>query len=130
MRGPPGYISHMCSADQFAANMKLIEEHAAAANRGAVDFEAASFLFTVLDDDYERALDRAARMLGTIYNRDFRDAAKKYCLLGRPEDCLDQMRAFARAGSRHFVFSLLSDVDEFVASFEKVIRPEVGALVG
>ncbi len=124
-----GYISHMCSTEQFAANMKQIGEHAAAAGRGPVDFEAASFLFTVLDDDYDRALDRAAKMLGTIYNRDFRDAARKYCLLGRPEDCLEQMRAFARVGSRHFVFSLLSDVDEFVEGFEKVIRPEVGALL-
>ncbi len=124
-----GYISHMCSPEQFAGNMRQIEQHAAAAGRAPLDFEAASFLFTVLDADRDRALDRAAKMLGTIYNRDFRDAAKKYCLLGRPEDCLEQMRAFARVGSRHFVFSLLSDVDEFVEGYGRVIRPELGSLL-
>jgi len=124
-----GYISHMCSPEQYQANLRSIEAHAAAAGRGPVDFETASFLFTVLDDDYEKALDRAAAMLGTIYNRDFRDAARKYCLLGRAEDCLEQMQAFARAGSRHFVFSLLSDTDEFLDRFQSVIRPALPSIL-
>jgi probable F420-dependent oxidoreductase len=123
-----GYISHMCSAGQYAANMEAIAGHAAAAGRGPVDFETASFLFTVIDDDYDRALDRAAALLGTIYNRPFREAAKKYCLLGRAEDCLEQMQAFARSGSRHFVFSLLSDPAEFTERYEKVIRPGLASI--
>ncbi len=123
-----GYISHMCSPEQYAKNMRSIEEHAATAGRKDVDFETASFLFTVLDDDYESAHGRAAKMLGTIYNTDFSEAAKKYCLLGKPEDCLEQMEAFSRAGSRHFVFSLLSDPDEFIEAYEKVIRPGLAAI--
>jgi alkanesulfonate monooxygenase SsuD/methylene tetrahydromethanopterin reductase-like flavin-dependent oxidoreductase (luciferase family) len=50
-----------------------------------------------------------------IYNRPFRDAAKKYCLLGRPADCLEQLQAFAVAGCCHFVLSPLMDPDESVA---------------
>jgi alkanesulfonate monooxygenase SsuD/methylene tetrahydromethanopterin reductase-like flavin-dependent oxidoreductase (luciferase family) len=53
-------------------------------------------------------------MLQSIYNRPFRDAAKKYCLLGRSEDCLEQMQAFAAAGCRHFVLSPLMEAGEFV----------------
>ena len=60
-------------------------------------------------------LDRAAGLLQTIYNRPFRDAAKKYCLLGRPEDCLEQLQTFADAGCRHFVLSPLMDPDDFAA---------------
>ncbi|MCH7706961.1 MAG: LLM class flavin-dependent oxidoreductase [Myxococcales bacterium] len=123
-----GYISHMCSPDQYANNLRVIDEHAAVARRKDVDFETACFLFTVLDDDYERALRRAAKLLGTIYNTDFKEAAKKYCLLGRPEDCLEQMESFAKAGSRHFVFSLLSDVNEFIETYEKVIRSGLASL--
>ena len=62
-------------------------------------------------------------MLQMVYNRPFRDAAKKYCLLGRPEDCLEQMHAFARAGCRHFVLSPLSDGDAFFEAWEREIRP-------
>lgn len=128
-RSGDGYISHMCSAEQYAQNMVEIEGHAAAAGREGDDFETASFLFTVLDDDYEKALDRAASMLGTIYNRPFRDAAKKYCLLGRPEDWLEQMRAFAGAGSRHFVFSMLSDPTEFLDAYSSTIVPGLSGIL-
>jgi probable F420-dependent oxidoreductase len=118
-----GYISHMCSADQYRDNLALIREHAQKAGRKDVPFETAAFLFTVLDDDYDRALDRAATLLQTIYNRPFKDAARKYCLLGRPEDCLEQMKNFARSGARHFVFSMLSDPNEFIDAYESVIKP-------
>jgi probable F420-dependent oxidoreductase len=118
-----GYISHMCSAEQYAENIQTIRAHAAAAGRREAPFETVAFLFTVLDDVYEKALDRAAGMLQTIYNRPFRDAAQKYCLLGRPEHCLEQMQAFARAGARHFVFSLLSEPDVFFESWTNVIQP-------
>jgi len=118
-----GYISHMCSADQYRSNMQAIAGHAQQAGREKLPFETSAFLFTVLDDDYEKALDRAAGLLQRIYNRPFRDAAKKYCLLGRPEDCLEQMQHFARSGARHFVFSMLSDAGEFIDAYEKVIRP-------
>jgi alkanesulfonate monooxygenase SsuD/methylene tetrahydromethanopterin reductase-like flavin-dependent oxidoreductase (luciferase family) len=118
-----GYISHMCSADQYRDNLALIREHANKAGRKDVPFETAAFLFTVLDDDYDRALDRAAALLQRIYNRPFKDAARKYCLLGRPEDCLEHMQNFARSGARHFVFSMLSDPNEFIEAYESVIRP-------
>jgi probable F420-dependent oxidoreductase len=118
-----GYISHMCSADQYRGNMEDIRRHAVEAGREEVDFETAAFLFTVLDDDYDKALDRAANTLQMIYNRPFRDAAQKYCLLGRPADFLEQMQTFARAGARHFIFSMLSDPVAFIDAFEKEIRP-------
>ena len=118
-----GYISHMCSADQYRENLSVIAQHAQGAGRKDVPFETTAFLFTVLDDDYDRALDRAATLLQTIYNRPFKDAARKYCLLGRPEDCLTQMQQFVRAGARHFVFSMLSDPNQFIEAYEGVIKP-------
>ena len=118
-----GYISHMCAPEQYAANLELIGQHARAADREGAAFETCAFLFTVLDDDYDKAHARAASMLNTIYQRDFTEAAKKYCLLGRPEDCLEQMQRFAKSGARHFVFSLLSDQDAFFEAYESVIAP-------
>jgi probable F420-dependent oxidoreductase len=128
-RSGDGYISHMCSADQYAQNMQEIQRHGAEAGRDGSAFETASFLFTVLDDNYEMALDRAAKALGMIYNRPFRDAAKKYCLLGRPEDWLEQMRSFAAAGSRHFVFSMLSDPNEFLDAYQSRIEPNLEGIL-
>jgi probable F420-dependent oxidoreductase len=117
-----GYISHMCDVDTYKANMKAIAAHAKDAGRLDKPFETAALLFTVLDDSYEAAHKRASEMLGKIYNTDFTEASKRYCLLGKPEDCLDQMRKFAQAGCRHFVMSALSDPDEIIerASTEMV----------
>jgi probable F420-dependent oxidoreductase len=123
-----GYISHMCSAEQYQDNLALIRDHANKAGRKDVPFETAAFLFTVLDDDYEAALERAASMLQMIYNRPFKEAAKKYCLLGKPEDCLEQMQNFARSGARHFVFSMLSDPNEFIDAYQSVIKPGLGQI--
>jgi alkanesulfonate monooxygenase SsuD/methylene tetrahydromethanopterin reductase-like flavin-dependent oxidoreductase (luciferase family) len=105
----------MCAAETYAENLATIARHAAEAGRSAVPFTTAAFLFTNLDDDYDAALERAANLLQMIYNRPFRDAAKKYCLVGRVDDCLEQIQAFADAGCRHFVLSPLMEPDDFVA---------------
>ena len=122
-----GYISHMCAAEMYRDNLAAIRRHAAAAGRSDVPFHTAAFVFTILDDDYDAALDRAAGLLQMIYNRPFRDAARKYCLLGRPADCLEQMQAFVDAGCRNFVLSPLMDTDEFLARAAAML-PEIHAL--
>ncbi len=83
----------------------------------------------MLDETFEAAHARAAKLLGTIYNRDFEDAAARYCLLGRPEDCLEQMREFARAGCRHFVLSALSDPDEIIERASTEMISELRSIV-
>jgi probable F420-dependent oxidoreductase len=125
-----GYISHMCDVETYRANMTAIAGHARSAGRDGLPFQTAALLFTVLDDSYEAAHDRAAKLLGMIYNRDFRDAAAKYCLLGKPEDCLDQMRQFARAGCRHFVMSALSDAYEIIERAATDMIKELRSVVG
>jgi len=124
-----GYISHMCDVETYRANMKAIGQHAKEAGRNDLPFQTAALLFTVLDDSYEAAHKRAAEMLGTIYNTDFTEASKRYCLLGKPEDCLDQMREFARAGCRHFVMSALSDPAEIIERASTEMVSELRSIV-
>jgi len=128
-----GYISHMCAPDTYRANLETIAGHAEAAGRKLERFDTAAFLFTALDDDYETALDRAASVLAGVYGRpveQFREAAPRYVLLGRPEDCLEQMRGFHAAGVRHFVLSPLSDPQTFAERVGAEILPELSALAG
>ncbi|MBK7950953.1 MAG: TIGR03619 family F420-dependent LLM class oxidoreductase [Deltaproteobacteria bacterium] len=123
-----GYISHMCDVATYEANLRAIAGHARAADRAGKPFHTAALLFTVLDDSYEAAHDRAAKLLGMIYNTDFREASKRYCLLGKPEDCLEQLRKFARAGCRHFVLSALSDPDVILERATKEMIPALRSL--
>jgi probable F420-dependent oxidoreductase len=123
-----GYVSHMCAPDTYRENLATIAAAAREAGRAPFAFGSAAFLFTFLEERFEDAHEKAARLLGTIYARDFRDAARKYCLLGRPEDCLEQMRAFARAGCRHFVLAPLSDPEAFAERAAKEMLPVVRGL--
>ncbi|MEZ4334119.1 MAG: LLM class flavin-dependent oxidoreductase [Myxococcota bacterium] len=124
-----GYISHMCDVATYAANLRTIAGHAREAGRAGKPFHTAALLFTVLDDSYEAAHEKASRLLGMIYNTDFREASKRYCLLGKPEDCLDQLRAFAKAGCRHFVISALSDPDVIIERATKEMIPALRGIV-
>ncbi len=120
-----GYISTMTSTERYAKNLVAIAAHARESGRAPRRFGTGALRFTVLDDQYEKALDRAATLLGTIYRRDFREAAARYCLLGRPEDCLEQMKRFEKAGCRHFTLSPLSDPAEFLDRAGAAILPEL-----
>jgi len=122
-----GYISHMCSAEMYRDNLDKIRGYAHAAGRRAAPFLTAAFLFTILDDDYDAALKKAEQLLQMIYNRPFGEAARKYCLLGRPEDCVEQLRRFQQSGCRHFVLSPLMDADEFAERASAGILPAIRA---
>ena len=123
-----GYLSHMCAPETYRENLATIAASAREAGREAIGFGAAAFLFTLLEDRFDDAHEKAAKLLGTIYARDFREAARKYCLLGRPEDCLEQMRAFARSGCRHFVLAPLSDPEAFAERVAADMLPSVPGL--
>ncbi|MHA7837490.1 MAG: LLM class flavin-dependent oxidoreductase [bacterium] len=124
-----GYISHMCDVATYRSNMATIAGHARDAGRAGLPFQSAALLFTVFDESYEAAHERASKLLGMIYATDFREASKRYCLLGKPEDCLDQLRAFAKAGCRHFVISALSDPQEIIERASSSMVPELRSLV-
>jgi len=123
-----GYISHMTDADRYRENLALIAQSARDAGRRDVAFTPACFLFTFLEDRFEDAEKKAAALLGMIYRRDFSEAAKRYCLLGRPEDCLEQLHAFARAGARHFILVPLSDPAAFAERAAAEILPQLRTL--
>ena len=123
-----GYISHMCSAEMYGQNLDAIRRAAERAGRRDVRFQTSAFLFTRLGDDYDECLKTAAATLQMVYNRPFEDAARKYCLLGRTDDCLEQMRAFARAGCRQFILSPLMPPDEFLERAERDLLPYVRSI--
>jgi len=118
-----GWVSTMTSPDRFRENLAAIEQHREDARRTAKPFVPAALLFTAFADAYEPALERAAELLGKLYARPFRDAAAKYCLLGRPADCLEQASRFVEAGARHVVLAPLGDLDGFAERAGRELVP-------
>ncbi len=123
-----GYISHMCSPEHFEANLGIISDSAANAGRRDLRFETSCFIFTLIDDDYEAAHARASQLLSVTYQANLSEAAKRYCLLGRAEDCLEQMRCFVRAGARQFILVPLMDHTSLIEIAQAKILPELSNL--
>jgi len=123
-----GYISTMTAAERYRANLDAIGAAAGEAGRRIESFGTGALLFTVLGKR-EEAVARAAALLGTIYRRDFKDAAPRYALCGEPADCLETMRRFADAGVRHFVLAPLMDPTELMERAAAEILPEVPGLL-
>jgi len=100
-----GWVAYLVTPDRFRTSLQKIATFARESNR-ALDpetFEAAHVLFTVVDDDWEQARAQAACQLTRQYNQPFEDLARKYCLLGSPAACLEQLDRFVAAGVRTFV---------------------------
>jgi len=123
-----GYVSTMTSPERYRENLGAVAAHAEAAGRADVPFGTAALLFTALDASYEGALERAAALLGRLYARPFREAAAKYCLLGRPEDCIAGIARFADAGVRHVILAPLGDPTELLQVAAAELLPAVRTL--
>ncbi len=56
------------------------------------------------------------------------EASKSYCLLGRAEDCLEQMQRFVGAGARQFILAPLMDHTSLIEIAQSKILPELSNL--
>ncbi len=121
-----GYISYVVTPEMYKSALETIGNSAKAANRQLKSFGTGHLIFIRLDDTYERAWDVATEYLSVRYAMDFRKAAQKYALLGRPEDVAEQLAEFHTAGIRHFILDMVGPPeqrDEQLKLFNREVRP-------
>lgn len=124
-----GWISYVVTPQMYRDGLAKIAQAAADAKRDLTEFGTAHLLFTLIDDSYEAALDKASALLSQRYAMDFRAAAKKYAALGRPEDVAAKIAEFHDAGVRHLNLDLLgtpAERDVQLRRFAAEIRPLLG----
>ena len=98
--------------------------------RDPATLTAAHLVFITVRPTYEAALDEAAEILSARYRQDFREPAKKYCVLGPPAACAEQLRRYADAGVRHLILSPIVPVAQHPEQFERIARDVLPALRG
>ena len=107
-----GYVSYVVTPDMFRSSLEIIEQSAEQAQREITQFDTAHLLFFRIDDSFETSWDIATEHLSERYASDFRNPAKKYCALGRPEDLAETINAFREAGVRHLIMDAVSPPDQ------------------
>ena len=107
-----GWLSYVVTPDMYRASLEKIDAAAREAGRSVSEFGTGHLLFTRIDETYERALDAATETLSVRYAMDFRNAAQRYCALGRPEQVAERIREFHAAGVRHVILDLLGPYEQ------------------
>ena len=79
------------------------------AGRSLHGFTAAHLAFVTVGRDWERAKTTWVDVLSKRYAQDFAPLAKKYGIIGTPEQCAEQLAAFRDAGCEYFLVSAIGD---------------------
>lgn len=121
-----GYISYVVTPDMYKAALDTMSAAAEEANRKVESFGTAHLLFFRIDDTFEKSWDVATEHLSERYASDFRNPAKRYCALGKPEDVAATINQFREAGVRHIIVDSVSPLNERheqVERFAKEVKP-------
>ncbi len=127
-----GYASYVVTPDMYRKALEKIAAAADEANRQLDQFATAHLLFARIDDSYEAALDAATESLSVRYAMGFREPAKKYAALGRPEDVAQRLAEFYDAGVRHMVMDFVGpyeDRDQQFERFASEVKPLLSGLL-
>ena len=115
-----GYVGYMLDVDGFGVRMARIRELAASRGRDPGALTPALMAFALVADDRREGLARAAGMLGAMYGRAMEEPARRYCIVGTPDECRDRVRAYAAAGVEHLVLTPLAFGDACGDQIEKL----------
>jgi len=104
-----GWMSYVVQADRYAQSLDKIRAAAATAGRSMEKFTAAHLVFITVGRDYEAAKRAWVSVLSKRYAQDFEPLAKRYGVIGTPEQCAEQLERFRAAGCNYFVMGAIGD---------------------
>jgi len=115
-----GWMSYVVQADRYAQSLDKIRAAAAAAGRSMDKFTAAHLVFITIGRDYEAAKRAWVSVLSRRYAQDFEPLAKRYGVIGTPEQCAEQLERFRAAGCNYFVMSAIGESRDERAQLETI----------
>lgn len=104
-----GWMPYVITPQRYAEGLQFIERHAASKGRRFDRFGTALSIFCSIGESVEQALEVASGPLSRRYAMDFREAARRYGLLGRPADVASRIGDFHRAGVREFIVDIIAE---------------------
>ena len=105
-----GWFPYYYSPEMYESSVKEIHQIANQEKIDISDFEWGFMPFISIHNDYEQATKIAAEALGGryLYDGDFANIVKKYCILGSTEQCIDRIQQYIDAGAKKIIFNISS----------------------
>jgi probable F420-dependent oxidoreductase len=100
-----GWVSYVIHADRYRQSVDKIQAAAEAAGRSLDGFVMAHLTFITVGRDGERARRQWIERISKRYAQDFTPLADKYGVFGTPDQCIEQLHRFHRAGCSYFILS-------------------------
>ena len=102
-----GWVSYVVQAERYAQSVAKIR--AAAGGRSLESFAFAHLGFITVGRDWESAKAVWAQALTKRYAQDFEPLARKYGIIGTPEQCAEQIAHFEAAGCNYMIANPIGD---------------------
>jgi probable F420-dependent oxidoreductase len=113
-----GWISYVVQPERYKQSLGKIEAAASAAGRSLDGFANGHLTFITLGKDYESAERVWVDRLSKRYAQDFGPLAKKYGIIGTPDQCTEQLQRFIEAGCSYFVLDAICDAADEAQQIE------------
>jgi probable F420-dependent oxidoreductase len=104
-----GWVSYVVQPERYAQSVDKIRAAAQAAGRRLDGFAFAHLGFITLGRDWESAKAVWVRHLSRRYAQDFEPLARKYGIIGTPEQCAEQLTRFATSGCTYLIANPIGD---------------------
>ena len=125
-----GWVSYVVQPERFAESLGKVRAAAEAAGRTLERFEAAHLAFVTLGRDWESAKAVWTRVLTKRYAQDFEPLARKYGIIGTPEQCAEQVARFRDAGCTYVLLNPICDAKDEREQIERFAADVVPIFVG
>jgi len=115
-----GWVSYVVQPERYAQSLDKIRAAAADAGRSLEGFAAAHLAFVTVGRDWETAKAAWVQTLSKRYAQDFEPLARKYGIIGTPEQCAEQIDRFRAAGCTYMLMNAIGDPCDERAQLEAI----------
>jgi probable F420-dependent oxidoreductase len=115
-----GWMSYVVQPERYAQSVDKIRAAGAAAGRTLDGFAFAHLAFITVGRDWESAKAVWVEHLSKRYAQDFEPLARKYGIIGTPEQCVEQLARFGAAGCTDIVVNVIGDAKDEREQLERI----------
>jgi len=115
-----GWVSYVVQPERYAQSIEKIRSAAQQAGRKLEHFVAAHLAFITVGRDYETAKAAWVKFLTKRYAQDFEPLAKKYGIIGTPEQCAEQLEKFRAAGCNYVIANAIGEPEREREQLERI----------
>ncbi len=126
-----GWFPYFYSPERYRDSVEKITAMAEDAKRDLSGFQWAYFPYISIYPTEQEAAEAAAIALGGryLYDGNFLNIVRNYCLLGTPDMCAQRLQEYVEAGARHIIFSVACPREERVRHIEAIVQEIIPRLI-